>query len=96
MLGHGGHVIDWMLKDRQTGRRVVVQPPNAPLLIWFAVTLLRWAWHPDGTAAKVLDVVGTTALVLWAVDEVARGVNPFRRGLGAVVLLLLAARWLLN
>jgi hypothetical protein len=31
-------------------------------------------------------VVGTVALLAWSVDEVLRGVNPFRRILGGVVL----------
>jgi hypothetical protein len=36
-----------------------------------------------GTA---VEVTGTAALVIWAVDEIVRGVNPWRRMLGAVVL----------
>ena len=34
----------------------------------------------------VLDVIATGALLWWAVDEIVRGVNPFRRILGAVVV----------
>jgi len=33
-----------------------------------------------------VDVAGRVALVLWAGDEIIRGVNPFRRLLGAAVL----------
>jgi hypothetical protein len=32
--------------------------------------------------------VATGAIVVWALDEVIRGVNPWRRLLGAVVLTL--------
>jgi hypothetical protein len=39
--------------------------------------------------ATALDVIGTGALVVWAGDEVVRGVNPARRILGGVVLALL-------
>jgi hypothetical protein len=35
-------------------------------------------------------------LVVWAADELARGVNPFRRILGAGVLTVLAARWIVG
>ena len=40
---------------------------------------------PDGTWGVSLRVVATVALSWWAVDEVIRGVNPWRRLLGAVV-----------
>ena len=84
-------MIDWLLRDRRTGRWVVVQVPNVPLLVWLATVVLRWFWQ-----ATVLDVVGTAALVVWAGDEVARGVNPFRRLLGAGVLGWLVLRWVSN
>ncbi|MGA7689353.1 MAG: hypothetical protein WCA29_09000 [Jiangellales bacterium] len=38
-------------------------------------------------AGVVLDVVATGALLVWALDEVVRGVNTFRQMLGAGVLL---------
>jgi len=34
--------------------------------------------------------VGTGALIVWAADEIVRGVNPFRRALGTVVLAAIA------
>jgi hypothetical protein len=40
---------------------------------------------PDG-AVTAVTAVGTVALVVWALDELVRGVNPFRRLLGAGVL----------
>ena len=46
----------------------------------------------DGTLRSALSAVATAALVWWAIDEILRGVNPFRRGLGAVVLALTAAQ----
>jgi hypothetical protein len=84
-------VIDWLLRDRRTGRWVVVQVPNAPLLVWLATVVLRWFWHTGW-----LDVIGTTALVVWAGDELLRGVNPLRRLIGGAVLLVLVVRWLSN
>jgi hypothetical protein len=82
-------VIDWLLRDRRTGDWTLVQVPNVPLLVWLATAAVRWLLHPGGAVGTVLEVVGTAALVVWAADEVLRGVNPARRILGAVVLVLL-------
>lgn len=79
-------MIDWFLRSRETGRITVAQPPNPPILVATAAILVRWLVSPEGTAGTVVDVTATGALVVWSVDEVARGVNPFRRLLGATVL----------
>ena len=52
-----------------------------------------WALAPPGFAVTILRGVGIAALIVWAVDECARGVNPWRRSLGAGVLIAVAARW---
>jgi len=41
---------------------------------------------PQGRARDVLVVLTSAALALWSGDKVLRGVNPFRRILGGVVL----------
>jgi hypothetical protein len=41
---------------------------------------------PRGGFRTALDVIADVALVYWAGDELIRGVNPFRRMLGAAVL----------
>jgi hypothetical protein len=61
--------------------------PNIPLWIFLAATAVRMLVHPHGTVGTVVSVVGTVALVVWAVLEIARGESPFRRVLGGVVLL---------
>ena len=76
----------WLFRDRRTGRIVVAQPPNAPLLVFLGATAVRVLVHPHGAVGTVVSAVGTVALAWWSVDEVLRGVNPFRRVLGAVVL----------
>ena len=43
-------------------------------------------FHPAGTVGTVLRVVEDGSILVWAVDELLRGVNPFRRLLGLVVL----------
>ena len=81
-----GRLLDWLFRDRTTGRVVVAQWPNVPLWVFLAATAARLVARPQGTAATAVSVVGTAGLVVWAVLEVAQGVNPFRRILGAVVL----------
>ncbi|MCU1484775.1 MAG: hypothetical protein JWN67_1521 [Actinomycetia bacterium] len=78
--------VDWLFRDRTTGRIVVIQVPNLPLATFLVATVVRVVTHPHGTAGNVLSAVGTAALVVWAGEEVWKGVNPFRRGLGGVVL----------
>lgn len=73
---------DWLLRDRITGRIVVAQWPNPALWIHIGARVVRGLTSPEGTAGTV---VATAALLWWAGDEVFRGVNPFRRALGAVV-----------
>ena len=80
------HVIDWVFRSRSTGKITVVQVPNAAL----AVALVAWPLHrllgPSGSLNTLLTVVGTVAVVVWAADEIIRGVNPWRRFLGGGVL----------
>ncbi len=47
---------------------------------------VRWLFHPSGAVGTVVDVVASVALIAWAVDELVRGVNPWRRILGGGVL----------
>jgi hypothetical protein len=55
------------------------------LWIVIAAGLLRWAW-PSGTMGVALTVVFRGGLMVWAADEIFRGVNPWRRFLGGAVL----------
>jgi len=87
----GVTVVDWALRDRRTGRIVIAQWPNAALVVWIVAGAARAVLDPAGGWATALRVVATLALGWWAVDEIARGVNPWRRLLGAVVLAGLGA-----
>lgn len=78
-------LVDWLFRDRTTGRIVVAQWPNLGFGIFLVASVVRRLVDPAGTAGTVVDVVATGALLWWAVDEVVRGVNPWRRILGAVV-----------
>ena len=58
-----------------------------PLLIFLCARALEWITGALGTVGDVLHWLGNVALLWWAVAELVRGVNPFRRMLGAGVLL---------
>ena len=81
--------VHWMFEDRTTGRLVFWQWPNAPLWIWIVATVVGRLIDNDG-----VRFIAVVALAAWAVAEVAKGVNPFRRILGGIVLLGLLARLL--
>lgn len=78
-------VVDWLFRDRESGRFVVGQWPNAAIGVWALCAAVRLAGL-SADAEDTLRWVGAGALLVWAVDEVARGANPFRRILGGVVL----------
>lgn len=81
-------IIEWLLLDRTTGRITIVQFPNVPLGIFLIASALRWFASPDGTTGTVVSVVATGGLLWWAIDEIVRGVNPFRRALGASIFVV--------
>jgi hypothetical protein len=76
----------WFFQNRETGAVTIAQAPN--LLLWAVIvaSALDWAWHPDGRPHIALQIVVKGGLFLWALDEVLRGVNPWRRCLGVAVL----------
>ncbi len=73
---------DWMFRNRNTGGITVVQFPNMALAVFLLASVVRLIVKPSGSAATVFDVVGSGALLVWALDELIRGVNPWRRMLG--------------
>jgi hypothetical protein len=78
--------VNWLFRNRQTGEITVAQAPNPPLIIWLVATVINVIFSPSGALGTTLTVIGTGALIIWAGDELIRGVNPFRRAVGAVVL----------
>lgn len=74
----------WWFRSSE-GRLTLWQVPNPALSVWLvAVALGRLDLSAAHTTA--VDGVRHGALLAWALDEVARGASPFRRVLGAVVL----------
>lgn len=88
-------MLSWLFEDRRSGRIVVVQWPNIPLWVWIAASTLNGLAHPGGRWGAALSVTGSVALAVWAIDEILRGVNPWRRIVGAGVLTFVAIRLLM-
>jgi len=75
-----------MFLNRRTGRITVAQWPNISLSAFLAASIATRIAHPAGTAGTVLRAATIAALAVWAIDEMIRGVNPFRRLLGLAIL----------
>jgi hypothetical protein len=90
-MGQVTRLLDWFFRDPRSGRIVIGQFPNAPLWVFAAAAALEWLVQPAGTAGTIVHLVKVGGLLVWAGDEVLRGVNPWRRCLGAGVLVYLAA-----
>lgn len=77
---------DWFFRSRVTGEITIAQFPNVALWVFIGATVGRMVVEASGPLGTVLGWVALGALVIWAVDELVRGVNPWRRILGAAVL----------
>jgi hypothetical protein len=84
--GWPGRAFDWLFRDRTTGRVTIAQFPNAALGLFLVASVVRGLLDPSGGWRTVLDVLATGGLIWWAGDEIVRGVNPWRRLLGGMVL----------
>ena len=80
--GRTRFAVDWLFRNRETGEITVAQFPNLPLWIFLGTVVLRRLVPEDTGAFTGLRVVALGALGWWAVDELVRGVNPWRRLLG--------------
>lgn len=84
MRGSIRSAADWVFRDRETGGITIAQFPNLALWIFLGTVVARWLAPEDSGAFTALQVAALAALGWWAVDEVVRGVNPWRRFLGVV------------
>ena len=78
--------LQWFFRNRETGAITIAQAPNLVLWIVIAGSVPIWAWHPAGHLGAALEIVVKAGIFVWAIDETLRGVNPWRRCLGAAVL----------
>lgn len=67
------------------GNLVVWQRPNVWLIGWAVLTVLSLMF--SGRVADIFTWIASAALIIWSLLEVTKGVNWFRRALGAVVLI---------
>lgn len=76
-------IIDKVFRDDK-GNIVLGQWPNAPLILWLLFKLVSYLPLSDNliTAAQTLS---SLSLLVWALLELTKGVNIFRRVLGFVV-----------
>ncbi len=81
-----GQAIDWAFRSRATGRITLGQWPNLPLWLFIGSSVLARLPALPEAAARALHLGADLALAWWALDEIVRGVNPWRRFLGAAAL----------
>ncbi len=75
--------IRWAVTSRESGGVVLWQAPNLPALASTAGAVLT-AVSPRGSELQRGAAVATALVsTWWGVSELAQGVNPFRRALGA-------------
>jgi hypothetical protein len=68
----------------------VAQWPNPAIVVWLVALVLRVTGAARGVIADTtLAAIGQGALLVWALDELVRGVSPIRRMMGAVLLVVL-------
>jgi hypothetical protein len=79
---------DRIWRDR-TGRVVIYQNPNPVLIAWVVLTIASIV--TNGMLSNVLWYVALALLAIWALLEIFKGVNYFRRAIGVIVVLLIVA-----
>lgn len=77
--------LHWLFRNRETGAITIAQTPNLVLWIVIVSGIVLWIWPAAGKASVALTLVFKGGLLVWAADEIVRGVNPWRRCLGAAV-----------
>jgi hypothetical protein len=80
-------IVRWTFVNQRTGRITVAQWPNVALSVFIALSITRRFTITKGTPQTLLRLFSVVAILVWGTDELIRGVNPFRRILGLVVLL---------
>jgi len=78
--------LQWFFRSRETGAITIAQWPNFILWIVIVAGVLLWIWPSAGKASVALTIAVKGGLIIWGADEIFRGVNPWRRCLGAAVV----------
>ena len=78
----------WWFEHRHTGEITIAQPPNWPLFVIAALWALRALVLDQDTGLYAASEWLSVGLWLfWGIDEIVRGVNPWRKVLGTVVVI---------
>jgi hypothetical protein len=77
------NIWDKLWRDKN-GRVVIWQTPNVFLIGWAVLTIV--SLFLIGKAANIFEDIATGSLAIWSLLEIFKGVNYFRRLLGAVVM----------
>jgi hypothetical protein len=85
---HRRSLWDRTWKDK-SGKTVLWQRPNAWLIGWAVLTTISLLF--TRRPADIISSVASLSLIIWALLEIFRGVNYYRRFLGAIVLLYAVA-----
>lgn len=80
-------LFEWFFRNRETGTITIAQWPNLLLWIVIVAAVLLWIWPSSGKVSLGLTIVVKGGLIVWGTDEIVRGVNPWRRCLGAGVVI---------
>jgi hypothetical protein len=78
--------VQWFFRNRETGVITIAQAPNLVLWVVIATGVLVRILPSADKWSVALEIAFKGGLLIWAVDELFRGVNPWRRCLGAAVL----------
>jgi len=76
----------WWFENRNTGDVTVAQFPNWPLFAIGAATVVQQLAQSGSQLARGSDWAVTGLWLYWGGDELLRGVNPWRKLLGALVI----------
>ena len=83
-------ILDWYFRDPRTGKVVVGQRPNLPIILWVVTVVARQLAEDGSDIERLLDWSSLAFLGWWAIDELVRGADPFRRTLGLAGCLFVA------
>ena len=76
----------WWTENRSTGEITIAQFPNWPLFAIGAAWLIGLLADEDSAMNDLAGSASTALWLFWGADELVRGVNPWRRVLGSMVI----------
>jgi hypothetical protein len=76
----------WWFESRVTGEITIGQNPNWPIYAIIVTWIVRWVASSDSTIHSIAGWLGTGLWIYWGLDEIVRGVNPWRKVLGTAMV----------